>query len=166
MKARCAETGWSSIRFLGFKNQSELPAFFDLCDVFVLVPDREGVATVIAEVMNAGKPLIISEAVGLGPDLVVDGENGFVVPARNPSILAERLRTITENPDLAARMGAKSLERIARWNIDATVRGILQALGATVGRPGALPRNMRPEPVGIRRAGDDNPGDFTRRFSG
>jgi glycosyltransferase involved in cell wall biosynthesis len=134
LKARASQTGWSSIRFLGFKNQSELPALFDLCDVFVLVPDREGLATVVPEVMNAGKPVVISEVVALGPDLVVDGDNGFIVPARSPAVLAERLRIITDDAQLAARMGARGLARIANWNIDVTVHGVLQALDATAPR--------------------------------
>ncbi len=128
LEARARELGWPSIKFLGFKNQSELPALFDLCDVFVLVPEREGLATVIAEVMNAGKPVIISDTVGLAGDLVGEGENGFIVPPRSPALLADRLKMVLDNPGLAATMGEKSLQRITGWNFEASQRGILRAL--------------------------------------
>ena len=41
MEGRIAALGWSSIKLLGFKNQAEMPRFFDLCDVFVL-PSEKG----------------------------------------------------------------------------------------------------------------------------
>jgi len=135
LEARTRELGWESIKFLGFKNQSELPALYDLCDVFVLVPEREGLATVIAEVMNAGKPMIVGDTVGLAADLVVDGQNGYIVKPRDPAVLADRLRKITGDPELAAAMGANGLERIARWNFDAAADGIILALKALTGSP-------------------------------
>jgi len=49
------ETGWQSIRFLGFRNQSEMPAMYDLCDVFALPSSFEPWGLAINEVMNAGK---------------------------------------------------------------------------------------------------------------
>jgi len=132
LRERASQLGWNSIRFLGFKNQRELPRYYDLCDVFVLAAQYEGLATVIPEVMNAAKPVIITPAVGLGPDLVTDGQNGFIVPPCKPSVLADKLRLLTENSELATQMGRKSLERVSTWNFQADERGILEALEAIV----------------------------------
>jgi glycosyltransferase involved in cell wall biosynthesis len=82
--------------------------------------------------MNAAKPIIITPAVGLGLDLVIDGENGFIVPACNPSVLADKLRLLTENSELATKMGRKSLERVSTWNFEADEKGLLEALEAVV----------------------------------
>ena len=64
------------VRFLGFRNQSEMPAFYDLCDLFVLPSHFEPWGLVINEAMNAGKPVIVSDCVGAAPDLVQTGRNG------------------------------------------------------------------------------------------
>ena len=65
-----AGTGSEAVRFLGFKNQSELPAYYDLCDVFVMPTVFEPWGLVVNEVMNAGKAVIASDQVGCAPDLV------------------------------------------------------------------------------------------------
>src|SRR2546422_11478662 len=59
----------SAVRFLGFRNQSELPALYDLCDVFVLPSLFEPWGLVVNEVMNAARPVIVSDRVGAAPDL-------------------------------------------------------------------------------------------------
>jgi len=70
------------IRFLGFRNQSELPRFYDLADVFVLASVDEPWGLSINEVMNAGRPVIVSDQVGCHRDLVHPGVNGSVIPAK------------------------------------------------------------------------------------
>ena len=52
------------VRFLGFQNQTALPRFYDLCDVFVLASIDEPWGLVVNEVMNAGKAVIVSDEVG------------------------------------------------------------------------------------------------------
>lgn len=133
LEARIAELGWSSIRLLGFKNQTELPPFFDLCDVFVLPSESEPWGLIVNEVMNAARPVIVTDQVGAAPDLVRDGQNGYVVKARDVDALADRLRRIVSDPGLAAEMGRQSLCRISEWGIEQDVQGIRQALQATVG---------------------------------
>lgn len=132
LETRAKELNWSSVRFLGFKNQTEIPQYYDLCDVFVLPSDRENWGLVINEVMNAGKPVIISDQVGCGPDLVEDGVNGFIVPVGDVPMLADRLRCLVNNPGLAARMGEESLRRISMWDFEAGLHGLLQALRSVV----------------------------------
>jgi glycosyltransferase involved in cell wall biosynthesis len=133
LEARVRGLSWSSVKFLGFKNQSELPKYYDLCDVFVLPSDYEPWGLVVNEVMNVGKAVIVSDQVGAGPDLVSDGQNGFIVPVGDVTMLAERLRCLVDNPDLARRMGKESQKRISVWNFDADCQGLLQALDSVVG---------------------------------
>ncbi len=128
LEQRAENLGWSNVRFLGFKNQSELPRYYDLCDVFVLPSEHEPWGLVVNEVMNAGKAIIVSDQVGCGPDLVCDGENGFVVPVGNIDALADRLSRLIDNPGMTAAMGEKSLRRISSWSYDEALDGILQAI--------------------------------------
>ena len=133
LERRAAETGWSSILFLGFKNQTALPPLFDLCDVFVLPSDSEQWGLIVNEVMNAEKPVIVTKEVGAAPDLVRDGENGYVVPVGDVAALTDRLRDVLSDPGAARRMGERSLEIVQNWGFREDVTGLLQALDATVG---------------------------------
>ena len=58
IEQRIRESGLSSIRMLGFRNQSELPRFFDLCDVFILPSIHEPWGLIVNEVMSAGRAVV------------------------------------------------------------------------------------------------------------
>lgn len=121
-------------RFLGFQNQSELPALYDLCDVFVLPSNREAFGLVVNEAMNAGKPVIASDRVGCWPDLVRPGVNGAVFPAGDARMLAEVLRPFLLDASLRERAGRASLEIINRWSFEEDLAGIQAALEFARGR--------------------------------
>jgi len=80
--------------------------------------------------MNARTAVIVSDQVGAAADLVEEGVNGYVVPVGNIERLASRLRDITSSPALAQSMGDRSLARISRWDFEADVAGLTQALAA------------------------------------
>lgn len=128
LKKRAKQTGWNSIKFLGFQNQSKIPAFFDLCDVFVLPSTWEPWGLVVNEVMNAGKPVIVSDQVGCAPDLVKDGENGFIFPARDIGALKKALENTLTNPEKIAQMGSYSLKKINSWGFEEDIKGLRKAL--------------------------------------
>ena len=132
LEARVRKLRWASVKFLGFKNQSDLPSYYALCDVFVLCSEFETWGLVINEVMNAGKPVIVSDRVGSGPDLVVDGENGFVVPVGHIPLLSTRLSQLTSDSELAEKMGKEGLKRIISWNFESDYRGLVGALAQTL----------------------------------
>ena len=118
------------VHMLGFRNQSELPRFYDLCDVFVLPSIHEPWGLVVNEAMNAGKPIIVSDQVGCQPDLVGNEDNGLVFPARNVGALADALANVLADPVTCRKMGERSLERIQAFSFEANVRGLMQAFTA------------------------------------
>jgi phosphatidylinositol alpha-1,6-mannosyltransferase len=59
--------------------------------------------------MAAGVPVVGSDAAGI-PDLIHQGENGFIVPGGNVRELEERLRQLLADPELRRRMGANGYE--------------------------------------------------------
>jgi glycosyltransferase involved in cell wall biosynthesis len=132
LEQRVADHQLGRVRFFGFCNQSELPAFFDLCDVFVLPSVEEPWGLVINEVMNAGRALVVSDQVGCAADLVRHGENGFVVPAGNPALLGQALYDILIDPARAPAMGQESRRIIDAWSLDADVKGLVEALDGAV----------------------------------
>jgi glycosyltransferase involved in cell wall biosynthesis len=115
------------IRMLGFRNQSELPCFYDLCDAFVLPSIHEPWGLVVNEAMNAGKAIVVSDQVGCQPDLVEDGDNGVVFRARDVGALADALANVLEDPVACRKMGERSLQRIQAFSFEANVRGLMQA---------------------------------------
>lgn len=124
LEERAGELGWDSIRFLGFQNQTQLPRYYDLCDVFVLPSHYEPWGLVVNEVMNAGKPVVVSDMVGAGVDLVEEEENGFVFEAGNVSRLSSCLRSAT-----SSRITEKdALRVISSWGFGEDVQGLQSAL--------------------------------------
>ncbi len=133
LEKRARDTGWDSIKFLGFKNQTELPAYFKLCQVFVLPSVHEPWGLVVNEVMNAGRAVIVSDQVGCGPDLVRNEENGFIFPAGDISRLAEAIQKVLENQEKCRQMGQQSLKIIDKWGFEADIQGLKRAFASVIG---------------------------------
>ena len=124
----------SAVRFLGFQNQSELPALFTLADVFVLPSRHEPWGLIVNEAMAAGCAVVVSSDVGAAADLVLDGFNGFVTPVGDVEALAIALARVLSTPQTARQMGEASRARIATWDFEADVAGLRRALAFTTGR--------------------------------
>ena len=123
-----AAQGLEGVRFCGFRNQSELPRFFDIASVFVLPARHEPWGLIVNEVMNAGRAVIVTDDVGAHPDLITNGVEGFVYPVGDVGALTEALRTVLGTPGLAERMGRAGLERISQWSFEGDIRGLRQAV--------------------------------------
>ena len=103
-----------AIEFLG-KLPDVRPAIA-AATVYVLPSYREGTPRTVLEAMAMGRPIITTDAPGCR-ETVVDGDNGFLVPVRSTEALVEAMTRFIENPQLAARMGARS-RRIAEDKYD------------------------------------------------
>ena len=128
LEAHVRQLGLTGVRFLGFRNQSELPRFFELADVFVLPARHEPWGLIVNEAMAAGCAVIVSTEVGAHADLVTHGVEGCVFPAGNIAALTEALRTVFASPEVARRMGESGRRRIAHWTFEHNIRGLRQAL--------------------------------------
>jgi glycosyltransferase involved in cell wall biosynthesis len=117
----------------GFLNQTQLGVAYSAADVFVLASLREPWGLVVNEAMHFSLPVLVSSQVGSGLDLVVDGANGSIFPAGADRQLAAHLQELAGSPELAERRGAHSREIIERWNVAATVDGIVRATEAACG---------------------------------
>jgi glycosyltransferase involved in cell wall biosynthesis len=133
LEAQAAASGLSGIRFCGFRNQSELPQFFDLTSVFVLPSRHEPWGLIVNEVMNAGRAVIVSDDVGSQPDLITEGVEGCVFPVGDVGALTNALRKVLATPETAGLMGQRALKRIKSWGFEEDIRGLRSAI-ATVTR--------------------------------
>lgn len=134
LERRVAQLGWGAIRFLGFKNQTELPAYYDLCDVFVLPSVREPWGLVVNEVMNAGRAVIVSDEVGCHSDLVKDDVNGYVFKAGDVTSLEAALSKVLNDPSRCSMMGLKGLAIINAFSFQEDIIGLRQAISSVMER--------------------------------
>lgn len=98
------------VRFLGSVSNPE--DHIKCFDVAVLCSETEGFSNAIIEYMRAGKPVVCTRTGG-NPEIVTDGENGYLIPVRNVQALAEALQTLMDNPELRTTMGKAAKATIA-----------------------------------------------------
>ncbi len=96
------------ITFLGWRD--DVPQWLARLDVLVLPSSAEGVPRALLEGMAAGKPVIATRVGGV-PELVVDGQTGYLVPPDDVPALAEALCRLIQDPDRAQAMGRAGQRR-------------------------------------------------------
>jgi glycosyltransferase involved in cell wall biosynthesis len=99
------------VTFAGTLAQTELAARMAQSHVLALASVEEGLALVQGQAMACGCPVVAMVATG-AEDLFTDGVEGFIVPDRDATALAERLQRLADEPELRARMGAAALARV------------------------------------------------------
>jgi glycosyltransferase involved in cell wall biosynthesis len=140
LESRARELGIEGVRFLGFRNQTELPGLFALADVFVLPSRHEPWGLIVNEAMAAGCAMITSADVGAHADLISDGVEGFVFPTGDIDALTRALERVLSSPEQARRMGEAAKRRVEGWDFDADVRGLRAALVRVTGKLSKQPQ--------------------------
>jgi glycosyltransferase involved in cell wall biosynthesis len=131
LQAQAQQPGFEDVRFAGFRNQSELPRFFQLADVFVLPSRHEPWGLIVNEAMASGCAVIVSTDVGCHTDLITDGVEGCVFPVGDILALTEALQQVFSTPETPAKMGEAAQRRMNAWTYQEDVQGLLGALHAT-----------------------------------
>jgi len=101
------------VHFEGFVEDLALPAIYGLADVLVFPTLGDPNGLVVEEAMAAGLPVIATENAGDISSRIVNFETGFVVPALDPSALADKMRYCAREPDRRAAM-AHTAQGVAR----------------------------------------------------
>jgi len=87
------------VSFAGWRPLEEIPGYLNELKVLVLPSYTEGLPTGILEAMACGTP-VLSTPVGAVPDIVRDGETGFILPDNSPQRIARSIVTVLEHPNL------------------------------------------------------------------
>ena len=103
------------VEFTGFKPVDQLPELFGQSDIFVLPSLHDGWGVVVNQAIAAGLPVIYSDRVGAGYDLVRENDNGYRFPVEDVESLTAKLKQLVEQPDLRQRMGKRSYEESYNW---------------------------------------------------
>lgn len=116
--------GLKNVYFTGFKNMSELLLFYAIADVFVLPSDvGETWGIVVNEAMCFNLPVVVSNVVGCGPDLVKDKGTGSIFPLGNIEKLASSIKDMILN-----KRTNRPLEVVGQYSYEKDVEGILSAI--------------------------------------
>ena len=116
-----------SVDIVGFVDNDRLRHEIATARAVVLFSREETAPTIIAQAMAAGKPVIATRVGGV-PEMVNDGESGFVVESEDETALAEQMLTLLTDQDLCLRMGARGHElALDRFNPEAVARQTVEA---------------------------------------
>lgn len=129
---RARARGAGHVHVLGFLNQSRLPVAYVLGEVLCLPSSMETWGLVVNEALACGRPAIVSDAVGCGPDLVTP-DNGWVVPAGDVHALARCLGEAHARRGVWEAMGRRGRDIVSAHTFDAMADGIVAAM-ACAGR--------------------------------
>lgn len=104
-------------RILDYVPHLDLHRIYSQSSVYVLPSIEEGLAMVQAEAMACGVPVICSTNTG-GEDIIRDGVDGFVVPARDVEALREKILYLYEHEEERRMMGQSALKRAQEFTWD------------------------------------------------
>src|SRR5437773_2573463 len=102
-----------SVRFAGYVAEAEKADHFSLGDVFVFPSAMEGFGFAVAEAMASGLPVVASDR-GSIPEVLVDGEGGFLCDPTRLELFVNRLDRLLGDSALRAKLGAANAERVDR----------------------------------------------------
>lgn len=114
LKDRAAGNG--NIHFVGFQNQSSIPAYYHACDLFCLPSLSETWGLAVNEAMACGKAVLVSDKVGCAADLVQSGLNGDIFISNNTNSLRKKLLNLLCSESVLKEYGKASKEIIKNWN--------------------------------------------------
>ena len=114
-----------NVLFLPYTPSGQMPAFYNLSDVAVLLSSCESFGLPIIEAMACGKPVVVSNRSSL-PE--VSGSAGILVDPNDPTAVAKALHTAVSNPTVRQRMITQGLERAATFTWEKTAKQTLEVL--------------------------------------
>lgn len=103
-----------TLELTGIVPRAEILKQYEWADVFLLPSLCEGSATVVYEALAAGLPVVTTENTGT---VVRDGEEGFIVPIRDPDSIVAALERLDEDRDMLAGMSHNAARRAAEFDL-------------------------------------------------
>ncbi|MDX1741700.1 MAG: glycosyltransferase, partial [Rhodothermales bacterium] len=101
---------YEDVRFLG--KQEPIEEILSIADVFLMPSGSETFGLAALEAMACGVPVVASDIGGL-PELIRDGDTGFLCPLDDLTCFADRTRSLIEDNDLWDRIGRRARESAA-----------------------------------------------------
>ena len=122
------------VRFLGFVNQSHLPAVYTSADLMVLPSEYEPFAVVVNEASCCGCPVVASDHVGAARDLIAPVNPGLIYPCGDLRALSTLLSELCRDLGHLRELGLAAKNHMVTWSPDHTVTGTVAAVSAALRR--------------------------------
>jgi glycosyltransferase involved in cell wall biosynthesis len=129
MEERLNGLGNVRVTFTGNLQPQDLPDAYAKGKVLCFPTQSDAWGVVANEACAAGLPVLTSPRAGSAGELVVHGENGYVLPL-DVDLWAHHAQRIISDDVLCARMRASAVRRVADYNFDAAASGLLKAIEA------------------------------------
>jgi sugar transferase (PEP-CTERM/EpsH1 system associated) len=109
IEAQIQEKGLAGrVLFVGLRK--DVPRLLQAADLFLLTSTSEGIPLTVIEAMATGLPVVSTRVGGL-PEMLEDGESGFLAPAGDDAGLASAILRLSGDPDFRKRVGQRGRER-------------------------------------------------------
>lgn len=105
----------SCINFIGQIPNEKVPQYMAAAHVFALSSLSEGFPNVVLEAMASGLPIVASKVGGL-PEIIREGQNGFLVEPKNPEQIAERVLLFLNNDELTQRISRNNKQKVKEYS--------------------------------------------------
>lgn len=120
------------IYFAGFQNQTSMPVFYRMADLFILPSTGPGETWGLAlnEAMACGRAIVATNKAGGATDLIRIGKNGFIIYDNDTGHLENFLSKVIDNKSLLGTMGKHSLEIVRDFNFENIVTPVVEVCRA------------------------------------
>jgi glycosyltransferase involved in cell wall biosynthesis len=106
---------WNNVRFIGWVSNSDLPRYLRISDIYVSMSLSDaGISGSTAEAMACELPVVITDS-GENKEWI-NGKNGFIIPVKNPEVLAEKIIYLLKNKDKRIMFGKEARKTIEERN--------------------------------------------------
>ena len=109
------------MEFVGQIPNERVPQYMAASDVFVLPSLSEGFPNVILEAMASELPIVTTNVRGL-PEIIKDGENGFLVEPRSPEQIAQKVLLLFEDNELRETTSRHNKEKAKKYGWETVVQ--------------------------------------------
>jgi glycosyltransferase involved in cell wall biosynthesis len=121
------------VTFTGKVADEEIRDFYCACDAFLFPNEQQTWGLAVLEAMACGCPVLVSQGAAVH-EVLTDGENAFLFPARNPEALAARIQSVAAQPTLRAEVAQQGMDLVrAKYNWEQFARQISQVCSELTG---------------------------------
>jgi hypothetical protein len=158
LEALCRENGLTNVRFVVAVDYDRIAPYYAAADLFVMPTLEDNWSLVVPEAMACGLPILCSKYNGCWPELVREGENGWVFdPLDRPRTCGSLKTTIAASPERLRAMGRDSSAVVRQHLPGEVAQAIHKARGCW---PWSANRCQHPTDFSFTQRGPSTPGPF------